>query len=82
MTREMVPVGPFRDWLADRVRLDEDGATARCEALGIGLRGARRVLDDAQTVTVDLVDRVLLEDGTTTLQDLYPALYCFEGAVA
>lgn len=86
-------VGPFRSWLAGRMRLateagdvrpdwrsvlDARGQTTKQWAVGFAMDAnyLARVLEGRyEHVLVDTVDRVLLRDWSTNLQDLYPELY-------
>jgi hypothetical protein len=84
LTVPTVPLGPFRDWLlAYQVDTGLDSAVALAEELGIQERRVRYVLaEEAENVSLDVVDRALIEARRTVevggrtifgLEDLYPS---------
>lgn len=68
----LLPAEPFRAWLEDRLP-SYSGPTAMADKLGIDETSVRRVLrGDKPSVSLDTVDRALINEGSTSLDDLYP----------
>ncbi len=73
-----VPIGPFRDWLRERLPHHETlGELA--DAIASSERALYRWLYEHQNVIVDNVHRALVAEGSTELWELYPDLYGSEG---
>lgn len=69
---ERLPAGPFRDWLLKR--LEVYGSTGQlAAACGLIERRVYGVLSGRQEfVSLDVVDRALVHEGSTHLDELYP----------
>lgn len=73
--------GPFRDWVLARVC--RYGWVTLADWAGVDASNLRRAVhEDALTVSVDIVDRLLLHEGSTHLDDLYPLEHPHVGELA
>lgn len=72
---ELLSAEQFKEWLEALLRRSEDkpaNPTALALKLAMSPRSLRRILSGAQhRVTLELVERAIREDGTTTLHELY-----------
>jgi hypothetical protein len=72
---ELLSADPFRAWLGYLLRREDDrpkNPTAMALNLRMSPRSVRRILSGSQRhVTLDLVERAIGADGTTTLRELY-----------
>lgn len=67
-----LPAEPFQRWLRDREG-EFESRDVMSEALGMADKTLREQLAGGRKfVHVDVVDRALLADGRTRLDDLYP----------
>lgn len=80
----LLPIGPFRAWLKDRLASDEyDGVDEFATALDTAHRVVWGWLHSTTTVHIDRVDRALIAEGSAMLRDVYPGLYLEDaGSVA
>lgn len=62
-----LPVGPFRAWLEGRLAYYGDSTELLGIVTGLGDRQIRRILRENKTISLDLVDRALIKEGTTPL---------------
>lgn len=61
-----LPIGPFRDWLNER--LEHYGSLeVLAQATGVDPRQIRRCLHESQKVSLDLLDKALISEGSTPL---------------
>lgn len=62
-----LPIEPFRKWLTWKLEYYESNMRLLSEATGISERALWRCFNESQTVTLDLVDRALITEGSTPL---------------
>jgi len=62
-----LPVGPFRQWLTERLAYYGNSTDLLGMVTGLGDRQVRRILNENKTVSLDIVDRALIKEGTTPL---------------
>lgn len=62
-----LPVGPFRDWMNERLRYYGGSVELLAQATGMNDRQVRRVLRESVSVNLDTVDRALIMEGSTPL---------------
>lgn len=80
---DRVPAGPFREWILRRAdfynRLlpynNGAGAAELARRSGLSERRINEVLKRSKFVRVDIVDRALVNEGSTMLWEIYPELY-------
>lgn len=78
-----LPAEPFREWIKSRMAFYYAqsyfeigaGASEFSRRSGMSKRRINEVLKRSEQVTVELVDRVLIAEGSTMLWELYPELY-------
>jgi hypothetical protein len=72
----MVDAEPFCRWLASRLLPAQRGFTDRARRIGINGSHASRILcGQIAKVRLEIVERVLMEEGSTALWELYGELY-------
>ncbi len=68
---DRVPSEPFMYWLKDAAR--KHGSVSELAArTGVPERSLRRILSGQENVSLALVDQALINEGSTTLRELYP----------
>lgn len=76
MTVQYVPVGPFREWMRCQIPGRYSSIRRFSEQCDIPERRVQAILSgQSKRSSVDLVDRVLVNDGRIMLVDLYAELY-------
>lgn len=75
-----LPCGPFVRWLQELIE-EQEGVKEVAMWTGLSQRRIYTLIQGQQkNVTMDLVDRALVAEGSTHLSELYPELYEMEEA--
>jgi hypothetical protein len=74
-----LPIGPFREWMLDRLARLDGSEDLLAYELGVDARACYRWLHETRTIGLDQVDRALIQSGTAQLWELYPELYEDDG---
>lgn len=73
---EMLPVEPMIHWIETKLNNGYQGnASLLAVKCGVDERVIRRLREEQELVGEDLVDRMLVEEGSTDLWEVYPHLY-------
>lgn len=79
-----LPIGPFREWILGRMAYYKkahshfdigDGGAEFSRRSGLSERRVNEITKRGKYVTLDLVDRALVMEGSAMLWELYPELY-------